>query len=99
MKTTNEDLEKKLTYIYKQLSDFLVEKNLKYGNSAQEPLKVFSKTDAVSGILSRIDDKLSRIKNSSTLRKNDLIDLMGYLSLLAVTEPYFSEFFPIGDSE
>lgn len=68
------------------LADFLTEKNKRYGNSALEPLKVFSKTDNISGILVRADDKLSRIKNSSELRRNDVIDLVGYLVLLSIAK-------------
>jgi hypothetical protein len=63
---------------------FLMEKNRRYGNSALEPIQTFSKLSAVEGILQRIDDKISRIKNSKELRKNDVVDLLGYLVLLCV---------------
>ena len=39
----------------------LVEKNAAYGDSAGNPIRVFSKADAAHGLLVRIDDKLSRI--------------------------------------
>ena len=51
------------------LTDFLIAKNKKYGNSALEPLKVFSKIEPENGICIRMDDKLSRIANSNELRK------------------------------
>ena len=63
------------------LSDFLNEKNRRYGNSASNPLRIFSKVDRDSGVLVRMDDKLSRIASSSKIRKNDIVDLTGYLIL------------------
>lgn len=67
------------------LKDFLIAKNALYGNSALEPLNIFSKSNG-SGIEQRIDDKLSRIKNSDKLRKNDVVDLTGYLILLLIRQ-------------
>lgn len=75
--------------VYKVLSEItemLVAKNEKYGNSALEPLGVFSKLSAKDGLLVRIDDKLKRIKNGS-LDKDDedvINDLIGYLVLLKI---------------
>ena len=64
------------------LTGFLIAKNKNYGNSALEPLKVFSKVEPTNGICVRMDDKLSRISNANELRKNDIVDLTGYLVLL-----------------
>ena len=64
------------------LKEFLLAKNKNYGNSATEPVRVFSKSNANEGILVRMDDKLSRIKNSESLKRNDIVDLAGYLMLL-----------------
>jgi hypothetical protein len=75
-----EDVQKVLFH----LEELLLEKNKNYGNSALEPLRVFSKVENSEGILVRIDDKLSRIKNSKELRKNDIVDLLGYLVLLCI---------------
>lgn len=72
------------------LSFFLESKNNKYGNSALEPVRIFSKSDSESQLYSRIDDKLSRIKNSQELRKNDVVDLMGYLVLLCIKKGWMS---------
>jgi len=75
--------------VYKVLSEItemLVAKNKKYGNSALEPLGVFSQLSAKEGLLVRIDDKLKRIKNGS-LDKDDedvINDLIGYLVLLKI---------------
>jgi hypothetical protein len=70
-----------------EIKDLLVYKNKKYGNSALEPLGVFSKLSAKEGLLVRIDDKLKRIKNGS-LEKDDedvVNDLIGYLVLLKIS--------------
>ena len=75
--------------VYKVLSEItemLIAKNKKYGNSALEPLGVFSQLSAKEGLLVRIDDKLKRIKNGS-LDKDDedvINDLIGYLVLLKI---------------
>lgn len=72
--------------ILQGIEDLLVAKNAKYGNSALEPLGVFSQLSAKEGLLVRIDDKLKRIKNGS-LDKDDedvVNDLIGYLVLLKI---------------
>jgi len=66
------------------LASLLLEKNKRYGNAALEPLGVFNKHSSGNGILIRLDDKLRRIANSEELRKNDIADIMGYLTLLCV---------------
>ena len=72
------------------IEKMLIEKNRKYGNSALDPLGVFSQLSAKEGLLIRIDDKLKRIKNGS-LEKDDedvVNDLIGYLVLLKISENY-----------
>jgi len=75
----------KLLIILSQIEEILIEKNKRYGNSALKPINVFYKGDATNSILIRLDDKVSRIKNSPTLRKNDLFDLLGYLYLYNIS--------------
>jgi hypothetical protein len=69
-----------------EIRDLLIAKNLKYGNSALEPLGVFSQLSAKQGLLVRIDDKLKRIKNGSLERDDEDVinDLIGYLVLLKI---------------
>jgi hypothetical protein len=72
--------------VLQKIEDLLIAKNEKYGNSALEPLGVFSQLSAKEGLLVRIDDKLKRIKNGS-LDKDDedvVNDLVGYLVLLKI---------------
>ena len=76
-----------VTQALEEIRDLLIAKNLKYGNSALEPLGVFSQLSAKEGLLFRIDDKLKRIKNGS-LEKDDedvINDLIGYLILLKIS--------------
>ena len=69
-----------------EIKDLLISKNQKYGNSALEPLGVFSKLTPEQALFVRLDDKLKRIKNGS-LEKDDedvINDLIGYLVLLKI---------------
>jgi len=87
--------QKKIKEITKNLGDFLIEKNKRYGDSALNPLNIFSKLSAEFGIRVRLDDKLKRIQNNKDdLRKNDVVDIMGYLVLLCVDKDWktFDEF-------
>jgi hypothetical protein len=82
------NFEKNLSQILDEIATMLISKNQKYGNSALEPLGVFSQLPARDGLLVRIDDKLKRIKNGS-LQKDDedvVNDLIGYLILLKMLD-------------
>jgi hypothetical protein len=72
--------------ILDDIREMLVSKNEKYGNSALEPIGVFSKLSPKEGLLIRIDDKLKRIKNGSIDRDDEDVvnDLIGYLVLLKI---------------
>lgn len=76
------------------MKGLLIYKNTKYGNSALNPIQIFSKLDAGGSIGVRLDDKLMRIKNGDELRKNDVSDMIGYLTLLCVQKGWtdFKEF-------
>lgn len=73
-----------------ELKKFLMEKNKLYGNSALEPTRIFSKQNADEQIKVRLDDKISRIQNSDILRKNDIVDLTGYLILYMVSQKWIN---------
>ena len=71
------------------IKNLLLEKNLKYGDSAINPSRIFSKASAVEQILVRIDDKLSRISKGAGLIASDedvINDLIGYLVLLKIAQ-------------
>ena len=69
-----------------EICDLLLSKNKAYGDSAIEPDNIFSKLDSAQAICARIDDKLSRIKNTGLddATEDTLDDLIGYLILLKV---------------
>ena len=68
-----------------EIAGMLIEKNISYGNSALEPIRIFSKADSTEQIRVRIDDKLNRIQNDQAFPgDNDIDDLIGYLILLKI---------------
>lgn len=61
---------------------FLSSKNISYGDSALNPVRIFSKLNATDQLLVRIDDKVNRIANGGGYPgDDDLLDLTGYLIL------------------
>ena len=70
-----------------EIRDMLMQKNLAYGDSALDPVRVFSKANATEQILVRIDDKLSRFARGKEYPgDNDINDLIGYLILLKISK-------------
>lgn len=67
-----------------RVRDMLVEKNRQYGDSATNPLRVFSKASRIEAIKVRIDDKLSRLQRGRDDQEDTVLDLVGYLVLLLV---------------
>lgn len=79
------DSQKEIGEVVDGIKETLLTKNARYGNSILSPLRIFSKKETTeTDIPARLDDKLSRIKNSQQLRVNDIADLIGYLVLLLV---------------
>ena len=77
--------EEDLDVILGKIRVMLLEKNRAYGNSALDPVRVFSKADKREALKIRMDDKLSRIKTSDPSDSEDAYtDLLGYLILLKV---------------
>ena len=65
-----------------EICTMLLNKNESYGNSAAEPLRIFSKASTIEQINVRIDDKLSRIARGHEYEMEDTeLDLIGYLIL------------------
>ena len=70
-----------------EIAHMLIKKNIAYGNSALDPVRIFSRADAREQLHVRIDDKLSRImKGTSYVGDNDIEDLIGYLVLLKIAK-------------
>lgn len=75
-------MEKVISEICDEIKAFLLEKNKAYGNSAADPVRIFSKVDALEQINVRIDDKLSRLARGNEYPGDDTeLDLVGYLIL------------------
>ena len=90
---SQEDVKQEILAQVKSVAELLIEKNKKYGNSAIQPKRIFSKADPIEQINVRIDDKISRIANQQTNEDEDVeLDLIGYLILkkvyLALNEKY-----------
>ena len=81
------DIQDEISAICDDVKELLLYKNQKYGNSALEPARIFSKASAVEQLLVRIDDKLNRIQKGAGLIGEDedvIMDLIGYLVLLKI---------------
>ena len=78
--------KKKIQQACDSIKALLISKNEKYGDSALQPLGLFSKLNSAEAIKARIDDKLSRIANVglNDATEDTLDDLIGYLLLLKI---------------
>ncbi len=85
---TSNNFSNKVDKILEHIREVLVTKNEKYGDSALNPVRIFSTVDSTEQIKVRIDDKLSRIKNyNGNLEDEDVVtDLIGYLVLLKINK-------------
>ncbi len=70
------------------IKKLLREKNLAYGNSAIDPVRIFSKASAEEQILVRLDDKVSRLVRGEAAGEDVLLDLVGYIVLLRVARRF-----------
>ena len=79
--------QEEIAKVCDDLKNLLQEKNEKYGDSALNPVRVFSKASPVEQILVRMDDKISRLQRGAGLREVEedaIVDLLGYLVLLKI---------------
>ena len=68
-----------------ELKELLLDKNRKYGDSALNPVRIFSKASTLEQLKVRMDDKLSRLRNAQDDDDEDpTTDLIGYLILYKV---------------
>lgn len=63
------------------MAKILLVKNQQYGNSALDPVRIFSKASPEEGMNIRLDDKLSRIKRGIGENEDPELDIIGYLIL------------------
>ena len=81
------DTQTEISLVCDHIKELLLEKNKKYGDSALDPSRIFSKADPIEQLLVRIDDKLNRIQKGAGLLATDediIQDLIGYLVLLKI---------------
>lgn len=81
------DSQKDIADVCDRVKNLLLEKNLKYGDSALNPIRIMSQASNVEQILVRIDDKLNRLKQGDNLLFEDedvIMDLIGYYVLLKI---------------
>jgi len=79
------DAQQAIARVCDEVKTVLLEKNAAYGNSALDPLRIFSRAGPVEQLNVRIDDKLSRIARGSEYAGDDTeLDLIGYLVLRRV---------------
>lgn len=68
------------------IASMLTRKNAAYGDSALNPVRIFSRADRVEQIRVRIDDKLSRMVRGRAAGEDVVSDLIGYLILLRIAQ-------------
>jgi hypothetical protein len=69
--------------ILMEIEDMLIDKNEKYGDSALNPVRIFSKADPREQIRVRLDDKLSRLVRGNHINEDEDVaqDIIGYFIL------------------
>ena len=82
--------QEQIAEIMDATKDLLLYKNKMYGDSALNPVGIFTKhiktaPENTASILVRLDDKLGRVRNAQALRLNDVSDIIGYCTLLLVS--------------
>lgn len=81
-----------LDAVLAEIRDLLIRKNQSYGDSALNPVRIFSKVDPQTQIRVRMDDKLSRLQRGFVYEEDDGAkedtekDLLGYLVLLRIAQ-------------
>lgn len=77
----------KVDAVLEDVREILLAKNAAYGNSALDPVRIFSKADTAEQLRVRIDDKISRMKRGTEYGDEDTVmDLIGYLVILRIEE-------------
>ena len=81
---TPEETQAAIAKVCDEVKELLMAKNRAYGNSALNPVRIFSKASQEEQILVRLDDKLSRLSRGHAAGEDVITDLIGYLVLLKV---------------
>lgn len=79
-----EDTELVIREELRSIETMLLAKNAAYGDSALEPIRIFSQADPIEQLRVRIDDKLSRVVRGKEAGEDVIFDLIGYFVLLRI---------------
>lgn len=67
------------------VAETVIQKNVSYGDSALNPIRIFSKADRMEQLFVRLDDKLSRVQRGSEYPGDDTLrDIIGYATLILI---------------
>jgi hypothetical protein len=80
----NNHFENDLDRVLQELRSMLLAKNKAYGDSALNPVRIFSKASAHEQLMVRLDDKLSRIAKGSAAGEDVILDILGYLIIYRI---------------
>jgi hypothetical protein len=94
-----EEVADEIRAVCTEIADLLVSKNQAYGNSALDPVRIFSKADATEQINVRIDDKISRLVRGQAAGEDVELDLIGYLVLKRVSRKIVRLWMPKEDKD
>jgi len=85
---TLDEVNKRLKEVSDSLQDLVIYKNTQYNNAMYQNNNIFAELDTEQIIKLHIDEKINRIKRSKQIRKNDTVDLLGYLLHLCVIKDW-----------
>lgn len=77
-------LAEKLDEVLSNTRELLIAKNKAYGNSALDPVRIFSTSSPREQILVRLDDKASRLMRGSDAGEDVVADMLGYIALAEI---------------
>lgn len=81
-----------LDAVLNEIRDMLLQKNAAYGDSALNPVRIFSKASPLEQLKVRMDDKLSRLARGDEAGEMDLIEsLLGYLIVYKIQQKRMSK--------
>ena len=75
-----------VSQVVDEIASLLISKNAAYGDSALNPVRIFSKSDVLEQLNVRIDDKLSRLARGSDAGEDVILDLLGYLIMYRIQQ-------------
>lgn len=84
--TEKDNFKEDLKYVISNIENMLIQKNEAYGDSALNPVRIFSKSDTIEQINVRMDDKLSRLARGNEAGEDVYMDLVGYLVIREIAK-------------